>query len=125
MVIDDDPDILVSISMYLRDFGYKVTTAKSGNEALRLLMLDTPDIILLDLMMPGMSGTELMVRLRDMGVHVPIIIITADTDAPRRVKGHHQQGLLIKPFRMAEMKDAVEGLLGARDAAKLSGDGRR
>jgi DNA-binding response OmpR family regulator len=127
MVIDDDPDILVSISLYLSEFGYTVTTAKSGSEALRRLTVESPDLILLDLMMPGMSGTELMVRLRDMGIHVPIVIISADVDARRRLRGHQQEGLLIKPFAMADMKAAVEKILsgGAERPARLSGDARR
>jgi DNA-binding response OmpR family regulator len=85
-----------------------VFVARSGAEAMRLVNVEPPDIMLVDLMMPGMSGTELMVRLREMGMHVPIIIISADVDAPKRVRGHAMQGVLIKPFNYAELRAMID-----------------
>ncbi len=108
LVVDDDPDILNTLKLYLSEFGYTVIGARSGAEAMRLVNVEPPDIMLVDLMMPGMSGTELMVRLREMGLHVPIIIISADVDAPRRVRGHAMQGVLIKPFNFEEMRSLID-----------------
>ena len=108
LVVDDDPDILNTLKLYLSEYGYTVIVARSGAEAMRLVNVEPPDIMLLDLMMPGMSGTELMVRLREMGMHVPIIIISADVDAPKRVRGHAMQGVLIKPFNLGEMRALID-----------------
>lgn len=126
MVVDDDTDILTSVSLYLSQFGYDVVTAKSGGEALRLAQLDTPDVMLVDLIMPGMSGAELMVRLRETGVHVPVIVITADTDAARKLRAGSRQAILVKPFNFADMREAVERAAGnGRPPVSRAADGRQ
>jgi DNA-binding response OmpR family regulator len=64
--------------------------------------------MLLDLMMPGMSGTELMLHLREIGMHIPTIVISADTEAPRRMRGQRTEGILIKPFSLASLLPIIE-----------------
>lgn len=125
MIVDDDVDILQSVGRYLTEVGYEVLTAKSAAEALRAIRTFIPDVLLLDLIMPGMSGTELMVRLRETGIQVPIIIITADTEAPRKLRGHRQQGLLVKPFNFAEMREAIDQLAARPPALRSEAGGRR
>lgn len=125
MVVDDDVDILRSVGLYLTESGYEVVTCKSAGEALRAIRTFTPDVILLDLIMPGMSGTELMVRLRETGIQVPIIIITADAEAPRKLRGHRQQGLLVKPFNFAEMRESIDRLAARQSYVRSEAGGQR
>lgn len=125
-MVDDDTEILTAVSLYLSQFGYGVVTAKSGGEALRQAQLDPPDVMLVDLIMPGMSGAELMVRLRETGVHVPIIVITADTDAARKLRAGSRQAILVKPFNFADMREAIERAAGHElSPVRRAADGRQ
>ncbi len=107
LVVDDDVDILTVISLFLREQGADVATADNAQDALHRIQVSPPEVLVLDLMMPGMSGAELMVRLREMGLHVPTIVITADTEAPRKLRRDGQEGMLLKPFAMAELAEAI------------------
>lgn len=113
------------MSLYLTQFGYEVYAAKSGGEALRLVQVTSPDVMLVDLIMPGMSGAELMVRLREKGVHVPVIVITADREAASRLRGSSRQAILVKPFNFADMRAAIDRAAGQELAVKRAGDGRQ
>ncbi len=79
LVVDDDPDILSLIRYILEQTGYRVETAFEGHDALRRAAIDVPDLMVVDLMMPGMDGVELCRRIRQ-DVHLretPILILTA------------------------------------------------
>lgn len=101
MVIDDDPHISDMITEALRDEGYAVSQAYSGTEALMLLSQTAPDLILLDLMLPGLTGEELLPKIKD----IPVIVVSAKADVSNKV------GLLLggaadyitKPFHMQEL----------------------
>jgi CheY-like chemotaxis protein len=77
LVVDDNPDIVRLISAFLRGANYAVTPAYSGEEAIDYLQESGSDIMLLDLMMPGLSGIETIELLRKQNINVPIIVITA------------------------------------------------
>lgn len=101
MVIDDDPHISDMITEALRDEGYAVSQAYSGTEAQMLLTQTAPDLILLDLMLPGLSGEELLPKIKN----IPVIVVSAKADVS------HKVGLLLggaadyitKPFDMQEL----------------------
>ena len=101
MVIDDDPHISDMITEALRDEGYAVSPAYSGTEAQMLLSQTAPDLILLDLMLPGLSGEELLPKIKN----IPVIVVSAKADVS------HKVGLLLggaadyitKPFDMQEL----------------------
>ena len=101
MVIDDDPHISDMITEALRDEGYAVSQAYSGTEAQMLLSQTAPDLILLDLMLPGLSGEELLPKIKN----IPVIVVSAKADVS------HKVGLLLggaadyitKPFDMQEL----------------------
>ena len=101
LIIDDDAHINDIVSKALRSEGYSVSSAYSGTEALMLLSRSTPDLILLDLMLPGLSGEELLPKIKD----IPVIVVSAKTDVTDKV------GLLVggaadyitKPFDMKEL----------------------
>ena len=86
MVIDDDPHISDMITEALRDEGYAVSQAYSGTEALMLLSQTDPDLILLDLMLPGLTGEELLPKIKD----IPVIVVSAKADdlLPQQIRLH-------------------------------------
>ena len=101
LIIDDDAHINDIVSKALRSEGYSVSSAYSGTEALLLLSQSKPDLILLDLMLPGLSGEELLPQIKD----IPVIVVSAKADVTDKVE------LLIggavdyitKPFHMEEL----------------------
>ena len=101
LIIDDDAHINDIVSKALQSEGYSVSSAYSGTEALLLLSQSKPDLVLLDLMLPGLSGEELLPQIKD----IPVIVVSAKTDVTDKV------GLLMggacdyitKPFDMKEL----------------------
>lgn len=101
LIIDDDAHINDIVSKALQSEGYSVSSAYSGTEALLLLSQSKPDLVLLDLMLPGSSGEELLPQIRD----IPVIVVSAKADVTDKVE------LLIggavdyitKPFDMKEL----------------------
>ena len=86
LVVDDDAKTVELVKLYLNRDGYRVLTAGDGNEALRLARENHPDLIVLDLMLPGISGLEVCRILREES-DVPIIMLTALTTDEDRLKG--------------------------------------
>ena len=85
LIVDDDPMALKVIRSYLKD-SYKVYCIRSGEEALKFLSMQIPDVVLLDYMMPGMDGYRVCERIRSES-DVPIILITAKGEDYERVMG--------------------------------------
>src|ERR1700675_3200923 len=79
--VDDDKGSLTLIGIMLERGGFEVSKAESGKAALALLKSVTPDLIILDVMMPEMSGIELCKKIRDNGLEAPILILSARGDA--------------------------------------------
>jgi DNA-binding response OmpR family regulator len=80
LAVDDEPNILKMISVNLSLEGYKIITASDGLSALTLFEEYTPDLIILDIMMPGIDGFEVIDRIRKLGSNVPIIILSGRDD---------------------------------------------
>jgi DNA-binding response OmpR family regulator len=78
LVIDDSWLIRQSVTNYLKRAKYEVILAESGNAGLDLCLKENPDLVLLDLLMPDLSGLDVLQKLRSQGVKTPIIILTAD-----------------------------------------------
>ena len=86
LVIEDDSDAASLIKLYLQNDGYKVTHSPDGFEGLRLSKMINPDLIILDLMLPGLDGIEICKNLRE-DSDVPIIMLTARADENARLQG--------------------------------------
>src|SRR5436305_13784043 len=85
LVVDDEPNIRELLSASLRYAGFEVATAADGNEALRVADGFKPDLLLLDVMMPGLDGFEVVRRLRREGRPVPVLFLTARDAAEDQV----------------------------------------
>ncbi|MCX6045978.1 MAG: response regulator transcription factor [Chloroflexi bacterium] len=112
MIVDDEARIISMISAYLRQGGYRVMAAADGREALLLARQEKPDLILLDIMMPEMSGLEFM-RLYKQESRTPIILLTAKVEEEDKVMGLDlgADDYVTKPFGMHELMARVRAAL--------------
>ena len=115
LVVEDEDDILEIIEYNLRREGYRVVSSRDGDEGLRLARSETPSLVLLDLMLPGMDGLEICRRLKEDPVTrgVPIIMVTAKGEESDIVLGLGvgADDYVSKPFRPAELVARVRAVL--------------
>ena len=99
LVVDDDDAIRMGVAWALEYAGYDVLEAEHGQAALDQIAVNRPDLILLDLRMPGMDGVEFVRRYRELpGPHAPIVLITAAHEVQDRIQQVQAQDYLAKPF---------------------------
>lgn len=112
LMIDDDPDLFKMLGPFLHGSGYTVLTANSALEGLRLLFNERPDLILLDVMMPGMDGWEVAGRVRELS-DVPIIILSAKDAEIDKLRGFNMgiDDYITKPFSLLELAARIEAVL--------------
>lgn len=115
LVVDDDPEILSLLKRGLSYEGYAVDTASSGTEALQKARDREPDLVVLDIMMPGLDGIEVSKRLRQAS-DIPILMLTAKGTVADRVAGLDSgaDDYLVKPFSFDELLARVRALLRRR-----------
>jgi two-component system response regulator MprA len=120
LVVDDDLHITGLLRRILAYEGYNVTVASSGDEALSRTLEYAPDLIVLDIMLPGIDGLEVVQRLRSAGDNVPILLLTARDAVADRVKGFDvgADDYLIKPFAPEELVARVKALLRRNQAER-------
>jgi DNA-binding response OmpR family regulator len=114
LIIEDQPDILQNIADYLELKGYLVDCAYDGLGGLHLAITQTFDLIILDLMLPGMDGITLCQRLRqDARLQTPIIMLTARDSVDDKLTGFRAgaDDYLVKPFSLPELHARVEAVL--------------
>jgi DNA-binding response OmpR family regulator len=107
LVVEDDPDILSSVADILDFEGYTVETARDGSIALSILENVQPTLILLDMRMPVLNGWEFARILKERGIRVPILVMTAAQDARRWAEEIGADGYIPKPFHVMDLLDAV------------------
>ena len=105
LVVDDEPDMLAGLEDTLVREGYEVITASNGKEGLKQAAENAPDIIILDVMMPGMDGYELCKTLRKRGIRTPVIMLTGKDAEDDKVRGLDTgaDDYVTKPFSMKEL----------------------
>ncbi|HMQ23435.1 MAG TPA: response regulator [Planctomycetota bacterium] len=115
LVIEDEPDILEVVRYNLTNEGYRVTSSTDGVEGLRLATREAPDLIILDLMLPGLDGIEICRRLRQDPVtrSIPIIMATAKSEESDLVLGLGvgADDYIVKPFRPRELLARCQAVL--------------
>jgi two-component system, OmpR family, response regulator len=113
LVVDDEPSIVDALATCLRYEGFEVDEAVTGREALALAQDDPPDLVILDVMLPGLDGLEVTRRLRADGVNVPILFVTARDTLQDKLAGLTIGGddYVTKPFALAEVIARVQTIL--------------
>ncbi len=113
LVVDDDPSVREALALVLDLGGFEVTTATDGREAIRALAIESPDAVILDLLMPGLDGLEVCRRLRATGNRTPVLMLTARSEVSERVAGLEAgaDDYLAKPFAREELIARLRALL--------------
>jgi DNA-binding response OmpR family regulator len=121
LIVEDEPSIAEVVALYLQGAGYSVQSTRDGAQAMRLLEASLPDLVMLDLMVPGMDGLSLTrwLRLRS---DVPIIMLTARRDEIDRISGLETgaDDYIVKPFSPQELVSRVRAVL--RRTRRATGD---
>lgn len=115
LVVDDDQPILSLMRSLLREFGFEPLVASSGTQALQQARARTPDVILLDRKMPGMSGVELIAELRKEETlrATPVVIVSGEPMTEAELRALGASAAVLKPFDVTELVSLVQDLAGA------------
>jgi two-component system, OmpR family, phosphate regulon response regulator PhoB len=115
LVIDDEPDVLLLCRLNLQQRGHELLEASNGTTALELARERHPEVIVLDLMLPGMNGYEVLETLKqdERTSDIPVLVLTAKSLRADRERSHRlgASGFLTKPFLPSELCDMVESLV--------------
>ena len=128
LVVEDERDIAALVAYHLTREGYRVRTADSGAEAIEAISHERPDLVILDLMLPGFSGYDILAELRRRAAtaDVPVIVLTARRDEEDRIKGLElgADDYVTKPFSPKELVLRVAAVLRRVQAPPVAGGGR-
>jgi two-component system OmpR family response regulator len=124
LVVDDEDNVTHLVSSALRFDGFETVTADNGPDALSRVAESNPDLVVLDVMMPGMDGLGVLQNLRAAGSHVPVIFLTARDTASDRIVGLRSgaDDYVVKPFSVEELLARVHAVL-RRSAPENARDG--
>ncbi len=118
LVIDDEPDMLDMLSLNLKKAGYQVSTAENASQAFKKIQQETPSLILLDIMLPEMSGTEICKKLKSEKTYakIPILILSAKGEEVDKVLGLElgAEDYVTKPFSPRELLLRIKNVLKRR-----------
>jgi DNA-binding response OmpR family regulator len=117
VVVDDERRMVELVSGYLEELGFRTTGCHDGREALTAARADDVDAVVLDLMLPGVSGLDVCRRLRREGNDVPILMLTARGAVPERVAGLEAgaDDYLVKPFALEELAARLKAIRRRRE----------
>jgi CheY-like chemotaxis protein len=111
LVVDDDPAIRETVAEILRFEGYEVESAADGEQALEALARCSPAVVLLDMRMPVLDGWGFARAVKERGLRVPILVMTAARDAQLWCEEIGANGCVPKPFELMDVLNAVEGVV--------------
>jgi len=118
LLIEDEPNIIVAISFILQRAGWRVQTHSDGANAMEAVTRERPDVIVLDVMLPGRSGFDILadIRAQDTGHDVPVLMLTAkgQTKDRARAEALGVTQFMTKPFANQAVLEAVEALAGQK-----------
>jgi len=128
LVVEDEPDIAALVAYQLTREGFRVETAGSGPEALDAIAKELPDLIILDRMLPGLSGDQVLKRLRDdpATAPLPVLVLTAKRDQEERIEGLElgADDYLTKPFSPKELVLRARAILRRAPDGGAKSEGR-
>ena len=118
MVVDDDPNIRELVRLYLEKEGFEVTCAERGDEAVKMFRATPPNLMLLDVMLPGMDGWQVCREVRKIS-NIPIIMLTAKDETFDKVLGLElgADDYIVKPFDMKELVARIKAVIRRFQAA--------
>jgi len=113
LVVDDEPNIRDLLSASLRFAGHQVATAANGNEAINKIIDTPPDLVLLDVMLPDISGFGVTKKIRSLGIEVPILFLTARDETQDKITGLTIGGddYVTKPFSLDEIMARISAIM--------------
>lgn len=113
LLVDDDPNVQMMLGDFLIGSGYEVSVASSGEEALRMMTESLPDLVLLDMGMPGMGGTGFLERITDRHgyTRVPVLVLTARSDMAEYFADKKIAGFMTKPADPDELAAEIQRIL--------------
>jgi two-component system response regulator (stage 0 sporulation protein F) len=126
LLVDDEPAVRELLHEYFAGQGYTVSTAPNGEMALAAVRAQRPDLVMLDIRMPGLDGVEVLRRLRRHDTTLPVVMVTAneDVELARELLGMGAFDYVAKPFDFSHLEQVVAaGLLHAAPSRKGGGDG--
>ena len=113
MVVDDDQDLAEMLGIVLNGVGIEVDLVSRGDEAVDVFRNNPPDLVLLDIMLPGLDGIEVCKQIRKQSMRVPIVMLTAKSDTHDIVKGLEAgaDDYMVKPFKPSELVARIRAVL--------------
>ncbi|MCC6442676.1 MAG: response regulator [Armatimonadetes bacterium] len=124
LVVDDEPDVVEMVSFRLRKEGYEVISAHDGPSGVAVALAKLPDLIILDVMMPGIDGFQVFDRLKadQRTANIPVVMLTAKADSPSVAKGWMQgvDSYITKPFDVEDLVKSIKGVLAFYGKEKLT-----
>ncbi len=117
--VDDDPLAHRLLGRLLKDTDFEVTGVTDATEALKRIVEDPPDVVLLDYEMPIMTGLMCLQRIRTKNKHLPVIMVTAHNSASivKQCLAHGASGFLLKPYRVADLRKQIEHVLRRQEVS--------
>lgn len=113
LVVDDDQPILLLMRNILKEFGFEPHVASTGADAVRTVRSVHPDLVLLDMKMPGMSGDEVVDAMRNAGAaHIPILILSGEPVEPSEIARLGVAGAILKPFDVGALVEQIRMHVG-------------
>ncbi len=119
LIIEDNPDLAFGLVNNLEIDGHHVELVQDGAQGLERVRTLRPDLVILDLMLPGLNGYEVLKRLREGGVQTPVLILSARSEEADKLRGfrYGADDYVTKPFSLLEMLARVDALLRRARAA--------
>ena len=115
LIVDDEPSMRLLLQAELEDEGYRVLTAATGEEALDLFDRQAPDLVALDIKMPGMGGIRTLERLRERSLQVPVIMLTAYPEYRNDFNTWSSDDYVVKSSDLTELKDKIRFHLNRKE----------
>lgn len=114
LVVDDDSALTGLLTLFLRDAGYDAVAANSGPRALEIIQERPPDVVLLDLMMPLVSGSTVCreIKTNETTRHIPVIVVSGDGRADTKTAEVGADACIVKPFELDEVLDNIRKFCG-------------